>query len=197
MVLVSPGRLVWRASSHAYILKEPYRPPACMLTDYGGLFSEFFVILYLFRLYGGNAQLPCLLLMDDFAAAIACIVICFVRMARLPSPQLGLLLDGLTSYPLPCLTLPVRWGSKVNQYVKVLFYCAGGGIEPPFAKTEPATDYREGGLFGTPFRCYRPSCIFFATSRQCRRAYIEPSGLFLRGSNIHLRPIGSVYSLKC
>lgn len=142
MVLVSPGRLVWRASSHAYILKEPYRPPACMLTDYGGLFSEFFVILYLFRLYGGNAQLPCLLLMDDFAAAIACIVICFVRMARLPSPQLGLLLDGLTSYPLPCLTLPVRWGSKVNQYVKVLFYCAGGGIEPPFAKTEPATDYR-------------------------------------------------------
>ena len=98
---------------------------------------------------------------------------------------------------LPCLTLPVRWGSKMNQYVKVLFYCAGGGIEPPFAKTEPATDYREGGLFGTPFRCYRPSCIFFATSRQCRRAYIEPSGLFLRGSNIHLRPIGSVYSLKC
>lgn len=77
MVHVSPGRLVWRASSHAYILKEPYRPPACMLTDCGGLFSEFFVILYLFRLYGGNAQLPCLLLMDDFAAAIACIVICF------------------------------------------------------------------------------------------------------------------------
>ena len=113
-----------------------------MLTDCGGLFSEFFVILYLFRLYGGNAQLPCLLLMDDFAAAIACVVVCFVRMARLPSPQLGLLLDGLTSYPLPCLTLPVRWGSKVNQYVKVLFYCAGGGIEPPFAKTEPATDYR-------------------------------------------------------
>ena len=112
MVLVSPGRLVWRASSHAYILKEPYRPPACMLTDYGGLFSEFFVILYLFRLYGGNAQLPCLLLMDDFAATIACIVICFVRMARLPSPQLGLLLNGLTSYPLPCLTLPVRWGSN-------------------------------------------------------------------------------------
>lgn len=99
------------------ILKEPYRPPACMLTDCGGLFSEFFVILYLFRLYGGNAQLPCLLLMDDFAAAIACVVVCFVRMARLPSPQLGLLLDGLTSYPLPCLTLPVRWGSKMNQYV--------------------------------------------------------------------------------
>ena len=114
MVLVSPGRLVWRASSHAYILKEPYRPPACMLTDCGGLFSEFFVILYLFRLYGGNAQLPCLLLLDDFAAAIACVVVCFVRMARLPSPQLGLLLDGLTSYPLPCLTLPVRWGSKMN-----------------------------------------------------------------------------------
>lgn len=71
----SPRRLVWRASSHAYILKEPYRPPACMLTDYGGLFSEFFVILYLVgRLYGGNAQLPCLLLMDDFAATIACVV---------------------------------------------------------------------------------------------------------------------------
>lgn len=25
------------------------------------------------------------------------------------------------------------------------FLCAGGGIEPPFAKTEPATNYREGG----------------------------------------------------
>ncbi len=57
-------------------------------------------------------------------------------------------------------------GEVVNQYVKVLFYCAGGGIEPPFAKTEPATDYREGGLFGTPFRCYRlPICswrIYFS-----------------------------------
>ena len=105
------------------ILKEPYRPPACMLTDCGGLFSEFFVILYLFRLYGGNAQLPCLLLMDDFAAAIACIVICFVRMARLPSPQLGLLLDGLTSYPLPCLTLPVRWGSDEPTCQSSILLC--------------------------------------------------------------------------
>lgn len=85
----------------------------------------FGVLCYLvsFQALRRERPTPVLTAHDDFAAAIACIVICFVRMARLPSPQLGLLLDGLTSYPLPCLTLPVRWGSSEPICQWTMFFC--------------------------------------------------------------------------
>lgn len=72
-------------------------------------FRRSLCLLGLCRLYGGDAQLPCLLLVDDFAATIACAALWLH--GALAGPAESAVLDGLTSYPLPCLALPVRWGS--------------------------------------------------------------------------------------
>ena len=52
------------------------------------------------------------------------------HMVRLPAPLSRLVLDGLTSYPLPCLILPVRWGSNGPICQRPNFAVLPGGFDP-------------------------------------------------------------------